>query len=136
MDLISLPIELDDEKIDGRFRLVNIVAQRAKELSHRGKPKIATKAKRVTTIALEETLQYILEFITGDEAKQANEEAKRLDYKRFLEEKRRETEQEDLSELEKDLKFYLTEKEEIDKTPTIDIESLFSDGDKSYDEEV
>ncbi|MBF0466006.1 MAG: DNA-directed RNA polymerase subunit omega [Nitrospirae bacterium] len=136
MDLISLPIELDEEKIDGRFRLVNIVAQRAKELSHRGKPKIATKAKRVTTIALEETLQYILEFITGDEAKQANEEAKRLDYKRFLEEKRRETEQEDLSELEKDLKFYLTEKEEIDKTPTIDIESLFSDGDKSYDEEV
>ncbi|QWR78507.1 DNA-directed RNA polymerase subunit omega [Candidatus Magnetomonas plexicatena] len=136
MDLISLPIELDDDKIDGRFRLVNIVAQRAKELSHRGKPKIATKAKRITTIALEESLQYILEYITGDEAKQANEEARRLDYKRFLEEKRRETEQEDLSELEKDLKFYLTEKEEIDKTPTIDIESLFSDGDKSYDEEV
>jgi DNA-directed RNA polymerase subunit K/omega len=136
MDLISLPIELDDSKIDGRFRLVNIVTQRAKELSHRGKPRISTKAKKITTIALEESLNYILEFITGDEAKQANEEAKRLDYKRFLEEKRRETEQEDLSELEKDLKFYLTEKEEISKAPSIDIESLFSDGDKPYDEEL
>ncbi|MEO5357818.1 MAG: DNA-directed RNA polymerase subunit omega [Nitrospirae bacterium YQR-1] len=135
MDLISLPIELDDSKIDGRFRLVNIVAQRAKELSHKGKPRISTKAKRITTIALEESLHYILEFITGDEAKQANEEAKRLDYKRFLEEKRRETEQEDLSELEKDLKFYLTEKEEIGKVPSVDIESLFSDGDRPYEDE-
>ncbi|MBF0343587.1 MAG: DNA-directed RNA polymerase subunit omega [Nitrospirae bacterium] len=128
MDIISLPVELDPNKIDGRFRLVNIITQRAKELTHRGKPKITTKAKKITTIALEEAVSEALEFITGDDARRANEEAKKLDYKRFLEEKRRESEQEDLSELEKDLKFYLDEKEDTSKRS---LESLFSDGDIS-----
>lgn len=126
MDSIALPIELDKTKIDGRFRLVNIIAQRAKELAHSGTPKVHTKAKKVTTIALEEALRYSLDFITGEEAKQANEEAKKLDYKKFLEEKRRESEQEDLSELEKDLKFYLDEKEESSKVQSI--ESIFGSG--------
>ncbi|MBF0565519.1 MAG: DNA-directed RNA polymerase subunit omega [Nitrospirae bacterium] len=124
MDIISLPIELDENKIDGRFRLVNIITQRSKELAHRGSPKVVTKAKKVTTIALEEAVEYKLDFITGEEAKQANEEAKKLDYKRFLEEKRRESEQEDLSELEKDLKFYLDEKEEISSKRST-LETLF-----------
>ncbi|MBF0338809.1 MAG: DNA-directed RNA polymerase subunit omega [Nitrospirae bacterium] len=124
MDIISLPIELDPDKIDGRFRLVNIITQRAKELANRGKPKVPTKARKITTIALEEAVAYALDFITGDEARQANEETRKLDYKRFLEEKRRESEQEDLSELEKDLKFYLDEKEETGKRS---LESIFGD---------
>ncbi|KJR40447.1 hyaluronan receptor rhamm [Candidatus Magnetoovum chiemensis] len=126
MEAISLPIELDKNKIDGRFRLVNIIAQRAKELSHSGTPKISTKAKKVTTIALIEATEEKLDFIIGEEAKQANEEARKLDYKKFLENKRKESEQEDLSELEKDLKFYLEEKEEEVKAP---IESYFSSSD-------
>ncbi|MBF0317191.1 MAG: DNA-directed RNA polymerase subunit omega [Nitrospirae bacterium] len=132
MDIISLPIELDPDKIDGRFRLVNIITQRAKELAHRGKPKVATKARKITTIALEESVAYALDFITGDEARQANEETRKLDYKRFLEEKRRESEQEDLSELEKDLKFYLDEKEETGKRS---LESIFGDSETPDDDD-
>ena len=124
VDITALPIDLDMGKIDGRFRLVNIVAQRAKELAQDAKPKISSRARKVTTLALEEALAGKLEFITGEEAREANEEARKLDYKRYLEEKRRETEQEDLSELEKDLKFYLDEREGTDKNA---IDKLFAD---------
>ncbi|MBF0318829.1 MAG: DNA-directed RNA polymerase subunit omega [Nitrospirae bacterium] len=133
MDTISLPIELDYNEVDGRFRLVHIISQRVKELAHKGKPMVTSKAHKLTTIALEEAINYKLEFITGAEAKQANEEAKKLDYKRFLEEKRRASEQEDLSELEKDLKFYLDEREEPGIKHTI--ETLFTDGEPSFDTE-
>ncbi len=127
MDIISLPIEFDNEKIDGHFRLVNIAIQRAREFALGAKPNITVTAKKVTTTALEESLSYKLEYITGEEARQASEEARKLDYKRFLEEKRRETEPEDLSELEKDLEFYLTEKEETEKKSA---EDLFTEGEE------
>ncbi len=111
MDLISLPAELDKEKIDGKYRLAAIAAQRARELSLGAKPKLQTKAKKVTTIAIEEAINGTLEFLVGEEARKAKEEAKKFDYKRLLEEKRREGAPEDLSELERDLKIYLHEKE-------------------------
>ena len=111
MDLISLPAELDKKKIDGKYRLAAIAAQRARELSLGAKPKIQTKAKKVTTVAIEEALNGTLEFLVGEEARKAKEEAKKFDYKRLLEEKRREGAPEDLSELERDLKIYLHEKE-------------------------
>lgn len=111
MDLISLPAELDKKKIDGKYRLAAIAAQRARELSLGAKPKLQTKAKKVTTVAIEEALNGTLEFLVGEEARKAKEEAKKFDYKRLLEEKRREGAPEDLSELERDLKIYLHEKE-------------------------
>ena len=46
MDIISLPVEIDMKKIDGRYRLVMIASQRAKELSVGVKPKIQTKSKK------------------------------------------------------------------------------------------
>ena len=115
MDLISLPVEIDHKKIDGKFRLVHIAAQRAKELSLGGKAKITTKSKKVTTIALEEAIQDKLEYITGEEARIAKEKASKNDYRRLLEESRKVGAGEDLSELEKDLKVYLHEKENLDK---------------------
>ncbi len=121
MDVLSSPIELEKTDIDGRFRLINIVSQRAKELVGDSKPKIQTKSKKVTTIAIEEAVAETLEYITGEEAKQANENARKMDYKRFLEEKKRATEQEDLSELEKDLKFYLNEKDDPQKSQIDDL---------------
>ncbi len=113
MNIISLPVEFDNEKIDGRFRLVNIAAQRAKEIASGEKPKIPTKSKKVTTIAIEEAIQDKLEFLTGEEAIKAREEAERLDFRRLLEEKK-EVETEDLSELERDLKIYIHEKEQVE----------------------
>ncbi len=127
MDIISLPIELEDEDIDGRFRLVNIAVQRARELYQGAKPRVSTGSKKVTTISLEEAVDRKLEFITGEAAVIATEEAKKLDYKKFLEEKRKEKEPEDLSELEKDLKYYLNEKEETEKTSP---EELFAEGEE------
>lgn len=111
MDIISLPLEIDHKKIDGKFRLVSIAAQRAKELSLGGKPKIVTKSRKVTSIAIEEAMQDKLEFITGEEARIAKDKAGKLDYRKLLEESRKMAAGDDLSELEKDLKVYLHEKD-------------------------
>ena len=124
MDIISLPIEYDRDKIDGRFRVIAIAAQRAKELAVGADPKVKTKAKKVTTVALEETISNTLEFLTGEEAAKAKDEAKRFDYRKLLEEKRKEITGEDLTEFEKDLKVYLHEREAMDKKA---LEGLFGE---------
>ncbi len=124
MDIVSLPAEIDKKKIDGKYRLAAIAAQRARELSLGAKPKVQTKAKKVTTVAIEEAIKDTLEFLVGEDARTAREEAKKFDYKRILEERRREGAPEDLSELEKDLKIYLHEKETEDKKA---LEELFQE---------
>lgn len=124
MDIISLPVEIDMKNIDGRYRLVMIASQRAKDLSVGVKPKIQTKSKKVTAIAIEEAAMGKLEFLVGEEAVKAKEEAKKFDYRRLLEEKRREATPEELTELEKDLKVYLHEKETTDKKA---LEELFGE---------
>jgi DNA-directed RNA polymerase omega subunit len=124
MDIISLPVEYDHKKIDGKFRLVAIASQRAKELSLGAKPKISTRAKKVTSIAIEETISGVLEFVTGEEAIIAREKAGKFDYRKQLEESKKIAAGEDLSELEKDLKVYLHEKGSYDKKA---FEELFTD---------
>jgi DNA-directed RNA polymerase subunit omega len=124
MDIISLPVEYDHKKIDGKFRLVTIAAQRAKELSLGAKPKISTRAKKVTSIAIEETISGVLDFVTGEEAVIAREKAGKFDYRKQLEESKKIAAGEDLSELEKDLKVYLHEKGSYDKKA---FEELFTD---------
>jgi DNA-directed RNA polymerase subunit omega len=124
MDIISLPVEYDHKKIDGKFRLVTIAAQRAKELSLGAKPKISTRAKKVTSIAVEETIGNVLDYVTGEEAVIAKEKAGKLDFRKQLEESKKIAAGEDLSELEKDLKVYLHEKGSYDKKA---FEELFTD---------
>lgn len=115
MDVISLPIELSDNKIDSRYRLCAIASQRAKELSMGAQPRVQTKARKVTSVAIEELIAGTLEFLTGEEARQANEEAKKFDYRKLLEESRKAAATEELTELEKDLRVYLNGKESVDK---------------------
>jgi DNA-directed RNA polymerase omega subunit len=124
MDIISLPVEYDRTKIDGKFRLVAIAAQRAKDLSMGSKPKTQTRSRKVTSIAIEEAAENVLEFLTGDEALVAKEEASKFDYRKLLEDSRKVSAGEDLSELEKDLKVYLHEKETLDKKA---FEELFTE---------
>lgn len=124
MDIISLPIEFDRNKIDGRFRLIAIASQRAKELALGVQPKVKTKSKKITTIAIEEAMNNTIEFLTGEDAKKAKEEAKKFDYRKLLEEKKKEITGEDLSEFEKDLKVYLHERESKDKRT---LEGLFGE---------
>ena len=115
MDIISLPVEYKNSTIDGKYRLVAIASQRAKDLSLGAEPKIVTKSKKVTSIAIEEAVNGDLEFLTGEEAVAAREQAGKFDYRKLLEDKRRLAAGEDLSELEKDLKVYLHERESVDK---------------------
>ncbi|MEW6739275.1 MAG: DNA-directed RNA polymerase subunit omega [Nitrospirota bacterium] len=124
MDIISLPVDYDKKKIESRYRLVAIAAQRARELSLGATQKIQTKAKKVTTTALLEAISGNIEFITGEEAVIAREKAEKIDYKKLIEEKRKPIE--DLSELEKDLKVYLHEKGATEKA----LEELFAEAEE------
>lgn len=121
MDIISLPIELDRGKIDSRYRLTLIAAQRASELSLGATARIEKKAKKITTTALLEILSDKIEYITGEEAIKAKERIEKIDVKKLLEEKRKAIP--DLSELEKDLKVYLHGKESAEKM----LEDLFTE---------
>ncbi len=119
MDIISLPVEFDKKKIDSRFRLVVVASQRARELALGARQNIQTKAKKVTTVAIQEAISGNIDFITGSDASAAREKAEKIDYKRLLEEKRRPIS--DLSELEKDLRVYLHGKE----TEELELEEIF-----------
>lgn len=121
MDIISLPVEYDKKKIESRYRLVVIAAQRARELSLGATQKVQAKAKKVTTTAVLEAISGNIEYITGEEAVAAREKADKIDYKKLIEEKRKPIE--DLSELEKDLKVYLHEKGATEKA----LEELFAE---------
>ncbi|MEW6109196.1 MAG: DNA-directed RNA polymerase subunit omega [Nitrospirota bacterium] len=123
MDIISLPVEYDEKKIDSKYRLVAISSQRAKELSLGVKPKIQTKSKKVTSIAIEEAINNHLEFLTGEEARKAREDASKFDYRKLLEESRKVAAGEQLTELEKDLRVYLHERETTKKA----FDELFSE---------
>ncbi|MEJ5227412.1 DNA-directed RNA polymerase subunit omega [Thermodesulfovibrio sp.] len=128
LDIISQPIELDRQKIDSRYRLALIAAQRAAELSLGAMPLIEKKAKKVTTSALIEVLSGKINYITGDEAIKAKEKIEKIDIKKMLEEKRKAIP--DLSELEKDLKVYLHGKESAEKM----LEDLFTENSENTEE--
>jgi DNA-directed RNA polymerase subunit omega len=65
MDIISLPIKYDKEKIDGSYRLVMAAVKRAKALSQGSLPVIASKAKKITTLAIEEVASGAVNILTG-----------------------------------------------------------------------
>ena len=136
MDIISLPVEYEDSKIDGKYRLVAIASQRAKDLSLGSKPKIQTRTKKVTSVAIEEAISAELEFLTGEEAIKAREEAGKFDYRKLLEESRKISAGEDLSELEKDLKVYLHERETMDKKAFDELFAEKKDGEPEESEET
>ncbi len=115
LDVISLPVEFDKEKFDSRYRLVMAVIKRAKEL-HRGvMPKIATRATKVTTAALEEAVSGYVGVLTGEAAVKAIEEAERLTDKSMMDEATQKVSfPEQLTEIEKDLQEFLRKKNKAD----------------------
>jgi len=127
MDIISLPIEIDKEKIDSRFRLVIISSQRAIELSKGVKPRIHTKLDKITSNAILEALSGEIDFLTGEEASHALERAEKLDFRKWMMEKKKPVE--DLSDIEKDLKIYLHDKESPEKA----LDYLFEEGKNALD---
>lgn len=111
MDVISLPLDLnDDDKIESRYRLVILAAQRARQIIEGGQPVMETRYAKATTIGLEEVLTRKVEFLTGNEAWVAQEEARRLKEEEMKSRALVEKEQEIAHEIKKDLGVYSTEK--------------------------
>jgi DNA-directed RNA polymerase omega subunit len=126
MDIISLPIKYDREKIDGSYRLVMAAVKRAKNLSQGSLPIIASKAQKITTLAIEETASGAVKILTGEEAVKAREEAKTHTHQKVIDEaQQKETMPEDMTELEKDLKVYLSGKGDSEQKQSI--EDIFGD---------
>lgn len=126
MDIITLPIENENKNIEGTYRLVVAAVKRAKDLSMGSLPVISSKAQKITTLAIEEVATGAIDVLTGEEAVKANEEAKKLTHKKMMDEaQQKETMPEDMSELEKDLKMYLSEKSESEQKRSI--EDIFGD---------
>ena len=114
-DVISLPVELDEKIVDGKFRLVIAVIKRAKELHKGAMPKIATKARKITTAALEEVISGSVPVLTGKAALKAQEEADKLVHENVVDEASLKVSfPEQLTELEKDLEAYLLTKRKTD----------------------
>ncbi|MEW6410352.1 MAG: DNA-directed RNA polymerase subunit omega [Nitrospirota bacterium] len=110
MDLISLPIE----KNENRFRLVMAVIKRAKALYQGAMPRIDSKSKKMTSIALEEIISGSINVLSGEAAVKAEEEAKRITYQNMMDEaKQKASFPEEMTKIEKDLQVYLREKEEV-----------------------
>ena len=126
MDIISLPIKYDKKKIDGSYRLVMAAVKRAKDLSQGSLPVIASKAQKITTLAIEEVASGAVNILIGKEAVKATENAKKEVHQKVIDEaQQKETMPEDMTELEKDLKTYLSEKGESEQKKSI--EDIFGD---------
>lgn len=78
-------------------------------------PKIATKAAKVTTVALEEAVSGYVSVLTGKAAVKAMEEAEQPTDKGIMDEAIQKISfPEQLTELEKDLEEYLRKKNKVD----------------------
>ena len=76
MDALSLLPEHNQKDFDSRYRIVLIAAQRAKQIVQGGDSAGNSKFAKETSMALEEVLQGNVEFLMGEDAKQAIREAK------------------------------------------------------------
>lgn len=76
MDLTNLMTGIDEMKIDSRYRLVIVTAQRARRLMQGSKPLVQSKFSKESTVALDETLRGRIEYLIGNEARAALEEAR------------------------------------------------------------
>jgi len=114
MDIVSLPIIIDNEKLDSRFRMVVLATERARQLMHGAKPIIPTKYTKATTIALEELAECQIDYITGKEARKAIQEAAiaRIAREAGVSGEGME-EDETKKEIEKDLSVYIEEPGEV-----------------------
>lgn len=115
MDIISLPIELEDNNCNSRYRLVIAAIKRANQLHQGAVPKTATKAKKAAIVAIKEVLAGSVSILTGDAAVKAEEEAGKLAYKIVMDEDTQKASLPDKStDLEKEVEEYLRQKGKID----------------------
>ena len=76
MDLTSLMTRIEEMDIDSRYRVVILMAQRARQIMQGSKPRVSSKFSKETTMALQEALEGKIDYITGPEARAALREAR------------------------------------------------------------
>ena len=57
--------------VDSKFRFITVAAQRAKQLQAGAKPKVETRSRKPTRVAVEETLAETISWEVGEEAEAA-----------------------------------------------------------------
>ncbi len=132
-DLISLPIEMNENIADTKFRLVHIASQRVRQLSSGAAPLVATRSIKDTTVALEEAVARNFKILVGEEAKQAKEEFRKQEERAKLEEQLSAKEE----EIRKELSAYLSETQEegAEEEGGVDLSEESSDQDTETAEE-
>jgi DNA-directed RNA polymerase omega subunit len=107
-DLISLPIEMNENIADTKFRLVHIASQRVRQLSSGAPMTVATRSIKDTTVALEEAVEGKFEIIVGEAANIAKEEFRKREERAKAEAQLSAKEE----EIRKELSAYLSESAE------------------------
>jgi DNA-directed RNA polymerase subunit K/omega len=105
IDLISLPIEMNDNIADTKFRLVHITSQRVRQLSAGAPPQVITRSIKDTIIALEEAVAGKFKILTGEEANRAKEEFRKQEERAKMDAQLSAKEE----EIRKELSAYLSE---------------------------
>jgi DNA-directed RNA polymerase subunit omega len=106
-DIITLPIVLENKKIDSRHRLVIMAAQRARQIIESPTAPANTRYEKATTVAVEEILENRVVFYTGKDARQAQKEAKRVREEELKTQAMIAREGEMVTEIKKDLSVYV-----------------------------
>jgi DNA-directed RNA polymerase omega subunit len=117
IDLISLPIEMNDKMSDTKFRLVHIASQRVRQLSAGAPMQVTTRSNKDTTIALEEAAAGKFRILTGEEANKAKEEFRKQEERARMEEQLSAKEE----EIRKELSAYLSESQEEEGTEETEV---------------
>ena len=108
IDLISLPIEMNDKIADTKFRLVHIASQRVRQLSAGAQQQVITRSIKDTTIALEEAIAGKFTVIIGEAANVAKEEFRKREERAKADAQLSAKEE----EIRKELSAYLSESAE------------------------
>lgn len=118
MEIVSQPIVPDLERIDSRYRLVIVASQRARQLMEGNHPRVSTRYKKATTVALEEFLEDQLEFYTGEKARTAQREARRLREEEMRAQALQARERDITSEIRKELSVYVDDSQTKEEAET------------------
>jgi DNA-directed RNA polymerase subunit omega len=109
LEIIKLPIEYTDESFDSRFRLVLVVAQRARQLTEGSAPLVKARYVKNMTLALDEAIEEKLKYLTGDDAKRAREYEFRMRRERMARESMEEAAAASLEKMEEIKEAYKAE---------------------------
>ncbi len=111
-DLISLPIEMNDQIADTKFRLVHIASQRVRQLSAGATPQVNSRSIKDATVALEEAIAHSFNILVGEAAVKAKEEFRKEEERAKIEEQLSAKEE----EIRKELSAYLSETQDEEVT--------------------